>query len=63
MEAPVSDLEQRIGVLEQIIVAMCSSQQFAITLDANGRPQMWTELPAARIPGAIAVNPKWRLST
>ena len=58
MEAPVGDLEQRIGVLEQIVVAMCSGQQFAISLDEHGRPRLWTEIPAERIPGAIAVNPK-----
>ena len=54
----MGDLEQRIGVLEQIVVAMCSGQQFAITTDEHGRPRLWTEIPAERIPGAIAVNPK-----
>lgn len=52
------ELRGRIETLERIVVAMCSGQQFAITLDENNRPQMWSEIPAAHVPRSISVNPK-----
>jgi hypothetical protein len=59
----LDDLKARVDMLERIVVAQCAGQPFAVTLDALVRPQMFTEIPAERLPGmAWSVNPRSRTS-
>lgn len=53
---PYSDdeLRKRIETLERIVVAMASGAKFTITLDEQGRPQIWTEIPPEHLRNIVS---------
>lgn len=43
------ELERRVATLEAIVIAMCSNQPFAISLDKDGRPMVMTQIPTSAL--------------